>query len=199
MPIYRPQPIEKEDFDTVHPLGTDRKIFNELEVKWRNLRAMRTMIVMPLTVLGSIGPFVYVAIWPLLQDMRLDRNAEWWMWQALAVVMGAIWLWISWFPYNKIHALEEKYNESLDALDAKDYFNEFLVELSTGRRLSTLNNLSPLSDSDLSLYAEKVRKTGPKTSLMWETWMKEDAPIRICDLFTVEKMILKEQWSGKEK
>lgn len=198
MPIYSAKPLEVEDFDTVQPLGTDRAVFGQLEEKWRNLRAVRRLILAPASVLGSVAPFFYVAIWPMLRDFRLDYNAEWWMWQFLAVLMGLLWAWVAWVPYKSVLQKESTYDEALDALDAKDYFNEHLVELSTGRRVSSLNNLSPLSKEDLVIYNDRTKDAGPQSAKMWQRWVQQNTDIRVCDLFTLEKMILKEQWSKKE-
>lgn len=197
MSIATSKPIEKEDFRQVSPLGTDRSIFSQLETKWRNLKAIRTAVLAPVSVIGSVLPFFFVSIWPLLNNWELSKNAEWWMWQTLSIAAGIVWFWASQIPYKKIKAKEEMYDEALDALDAKDYVNPVLVELSTGRRLSNFNQLTPLALSDMSLYDEKTKLAGPKTEALWKRWRAEEAPVRVCDLFTLEKMILKEQYSAR--
>ena len=195
MSIVSPKPLEREDFRQVSPLGTDRSIFAQLEAKWRNLRAIRRMIIMPISVIGSVFPFLYVAVWPVLSYWGLHQDSEWWMWQVIAVLMGAFWFWASWMPYKKIKEKESLLDDALDALDAKDYVNSHLVELSTGRRMSNLNHLTPLSPEELVYYNDKTKSIGPKTEALWKRWISEESPIRVCDLFTLEKMILMEQWS----
>lgn len=196
MALYSIKPLEHEDFDHVQPLGSDRSIFNQLEEKWRNLRAVRRFILLPLTVLGSIFPFVYVAIWSNITHVLPNRDIQWWLWVLIAVAFGGLWLYGASRPYYYVKKREEQYDEALDALDALDYENQYLVQLTTGRRLSQFNNLKPLSFEGMTAYTKQSTDAGPLTLKMWQRWVQQDTPIRVCDLFLLEKMILKEKWSA---
>ena len=196
MALYSLKPLEREQFNSVNPLGSDRSVFVQLEERWRNLRAVRRLVLLPITVLGSVFPFVYVAIWSTLQNTYLTKDIEWWIWVGVAVATGVFWLWIAWRPYHYVKKREEEYDEALDALDALDYHNEYLVELSTGRRVSQLNHLHPLTEQELAQYGQKSQQAGPFTSAMWARWIQSQTPIRVCDLFVLEKMILKERWGA---
>lgn len=194
MPIYSTKPVEIENAHTLRPLGTDRAIFGELEEKWKTLRNFRLFLLTPMALIGTLAPFVYVALWPIFRDFRLQHDTEWWFWQVLAVLGGLGIFCVVWRYYKHVLTHETQHNEALDALDAQDYHNPLLVLFSTGRRASKYNNLCFLTEAQIQEWTEKAQHAGPHTAEMWQRWINCGQPIRICDLYTLEKMILKERW-----